>query len=124
MILPPNAAFQTIVGPVSQNSHLAKQLVCLEACKKLHQMGALDDHLLPYIELSSEQDISVKSKESASGAGMCVSKLLTNYFLVVRYIGHKDSVIPWFQGYPRVVYILGKHAFVFESSQTRMHREQ
>lgn len=99
MILPPNAAFQTIVGPVSRNSQLAKQLVCLEACKKLHQMGALDDHLLPSIELPSERDIIVKSKESASGAGMCM-KLLTNYFLVVRYIGHKDSVIPWFQGYP------------------------
>ncbi|KAG6677776.1 endoribonuclease Dicer homolog 3a isoform X1 [Carya illinoinensis] len=76
MILPPNAAFQTIVGPVSRNSHLAKQLVCLEACKKLHQMGALDDHLLPSIELPSEQDIIVQSKESTSGAGTTKRKEL------------------------------------------------
>lgn len=97
MILPPNAAFQTIVGPVSRNSHLAKQLVCLEACKKLHQMGALDDHLLPSIELPSEQDIIVQSKESTSGAGMCM-KLLTKYFLVVRYIGQKILLFHGFKG--------------------------
>ncbi|KAL0006265.1 hypothetical protein SO802_013826 [Lithocarpus litseifolius] len=69
MTLPPNAAFQCIVGPSSRNSHLAKQLVCLEACKKLHQMGALDDHLLPSIIELPEKNLIVKSKESASGAG-------------------------------------------------------
>lgn len=70
LTLPPNAAFQTIIGPGNKNSHLSKQLVCLEACKKLHQMGALDDHLLPYVEEPSENDIIVKSKGSAAGAGM------------------------------------------------------
>ncbi|XP_021895943.1 endoribonuclease Dicer homolog 3a-like [Carica papaya] len=45
LTLPAHAAFHSIVGPPSKNSHLAKQLVCLEACKKLHQMGALNDHL-------------------------------------------------------------------------------
>ena len=78
MTLPPSAAFQTIVGPVSRNSHLAKQLVCLEACKKLHQLGALDDYLLPSIKELSEKDLIVKSKESASGAGMYMYKLMTN----------------------------------------------
>lgn len=76
MTLPPSAAFQTIVGPVSRNSHLAKQLVCLEACKKLHQLGALDDHLLPSIKELSEKDLIVKSKESASGAGTTKRKEL------------------------------------------------
>lgn len=70
LTLPPNAAFQTIIGSGNKNSHLSKQLVCLEACKKLHQMGALDDHLLPYVEEPSENDIIVKSKGSAAGAGM------------------------------------------------------
>ncbi|XP_059458543.1 endoribonuclease Dicer homolog 3 [Corylus avellana] len=76
MTLPPNAAFQTIDGPLSRNSHLAKQLVCLEACKKLHQMGALDAHLLPSIEEPSEKDLIVKSKESGSGAGTTKRKEL------------------------------------------------
>ncbi|XP_050268142.1 endoribonuclease Dicer homolog 3a isoform X1 [Quercus robur] len=76
MTLPPNAAFQSIVGPSSRNSHLAKQLVCLEACKKLHQMGALDDHLLPSIKELPEKNLIVKSKESASGAGTTKRKEL------------------------------------------------
>ena len=78
MTLPPDAAFQSIVGPSSRNSSLAKQLVCLEACKKLHQMGALDDHLLPSIKELPEKNLTVKSKESASDAVMYMRKLLTN----------------------------------------------
>ncbi|KAI6679821.1 hypothetical protein NL676_033702, partial [Syzygium grande] len=68
LTLPPNAAFQTLVGPLSRNSHLAKQQVCLEACKKLHQMGALDDRLLPCIEQTSEKAATSKGKESSAGA--------------------------------------------------------
>lgn len=68
--LPPNAAFQTLLGPISRTSNLSKQLVCLEACKKLHQMGALDDHLLPSVDEPSIINPSVKIKEAASGAGM------------------------------------------------------
>ncbi|KAB1225575.1 hypothetical protein CJ030_MR1G020790 [Morella rubra] len=76
MTLPPNAAFQTIIGPLSGNSHLAKQLVCLEACKKLHQIGALDDHLLPSIEVHPDKDLTVKSKELTPGAGTTKRKEL------------------------------------------------
>ena len=72
LTLPFNAAFQTIFGPLSKNDRSAKQLVCFEACKKLHKMGALDDHLLPVIEEPSELDHIVKSKESSSGAGIHV----------------------------------------------------
>ncbi|KAJ4951413.1 hypothetical protein NE237_028245 [Protea cynaroides] len=74
--LPPNAAFQTIVGPANRNSHISKQLVCLEACKKLHQMGALDDHLLPYIENPSRDAVIERTEESASGAGTTKRKEL------------------------------------------------
>lgn len=70
LTLPANAAFQTLVGPVSRSSNLSKQLVCLEACKKLHQMGALDDNLLPFVEEPSKINPTVKSKEATSGAGM------------------------------------------------------
>ncbi|KAL3633443.1 Dicer dimerization domain [Castilleja foliolosa] len=47
LILPPKAAFESSVGPLARNFHLSRQLVCLDACKKLHAMGALDDNLLP-----------------------------------------------------------------------------
>ncbi|KAF7840248.1 endoribonuclease Dicer-like protein 3a [Senna tora] len=73
---PPNAAFQTIVGPLSRNTHLAKQLVCLEACKELHKKGALDDHLHPSVEESLEQNHIVKSKKTSSGAGTTKRKEL------------------------------------------------
>lgn len=75
MKLPPNAAFQTLVGPTCRNQQLAKQLVCLEACKKLHQMGALDDHLLPSVEEPSEIAV-VKSKSTSAGAGTTKRKEL------------------------------------------------
>lgn len=74
LTLPVREAFQTIVGPVSKNSHLAKQLVCLEACKLLHQMGALDYHLIPSVEVPSENHSISKGKvsdsNSDSGAGI------------------------------------------------------
>lgn len=76
--LPPNAAFQTIVGPLSRNTHLAKQLVCLEACKKLHKSGALDDHLRPSVEKPLEQDHIVRSKKANPGAVnnfLCINML-------------------------------------------------
>ncbi|KAA8546198.1 hypothetical protein F0562_003063 [Nyssa sinensis] len=76
LTLPPNAAFQTIVGPLNRNSHLSKQLVCLSACKKLHQMGALTDHLLPFNEERTENGSNRKSKESTSGAGTTKRKEL------------------------------------------------
>ncbi|XP_027190700.1 endoribonuclease Dicer homolog 3a isoform X2 [Cicer arietinum] len=76
LILPPNAAFQILVGPSGKDVRLAKSLVCLEACKKLHQMGALNDHLVPFIEDPSEADPIIKSKESSSGAGTTKRKEL------------------------------------------------
>ncbi|KAM5566198.1 endoribonuclease Dicer [Rosa sericea] len=74
--LPPNAAFQTLVGPACKNSALSKQVVCLEACKKLHQLGALNDHLLPSTDKPLEKDINVESKGPASGAGTTKRKEL------------------------------------------------
>ena len=44
-------------------------------------MGALDDHLLPFTEESSEKNVCVKSKEAASGAGMQI------YYLGVSLCG-------------------------------------
>ncbi|KAL0327603.1 UNVERIFIED_CONTAM: Endoribonuclease Dicer3a [Sesamum angustifolium] len=76
LILPPNAAFQTIIGPEARNFHVAKQLVCLDACKKLHVMGALNDHLLPSNEDSPQNDSTLNIKVLASGAGTTKRKEL------------------------------------------------
>ncbi|XP_020097206.1 endoribonuclease Dicer homolog 3a-like [Ananas comosus] len=76
LTLPPNAVFQTLVGPVSRNSHKAKQLACLDACKKLHKMGALDDYLTPRIEEILEHENDKKTKKTADGAGTTKRKEL------------------------------------------------
>lgn len=76
LILPPNAAFQTIVGPQHHDSHTSKQLVCLEACKKLHQMDALDDHLLPCTDVHAKQNLEVQTTGSVAGAGSTKRKEL------------------------------------------------
>ncbi|XP_027354883.1 endoribonuclease Dicer homolog 3a [Abrus precatorius] len=76
LILPPNAAFQTIIGPSEKDMRSAKHLVCFEACKKLHQMGALNEHLVPFSEDPLEADHITKNKESSSGAGTTKRKEL------------------------------------------------
>uniref|UniRef100_A0A803M389 Endoribonuclease Dicer homolog 1 n=1 Tax=Chenopodium quinoa TaxID=63459 RepID=A0A803M389_CHEQI len=45
--LPCNAPFEKLEGPVCSSIRLAQQAVCLAACKKLHEMGAFTDMLLP-----------------------------------------------------------------------------
>ncbi|PSS05105.1 Endoribonuclease [Actinidia chinensis var. chinensis] len=45
--LPCNAPFERLEGPVCSSMRLAQQAVCLAACKKLHEMGAFTDMLLP-----------------------------------------------------------------------------
>ncbi|KAI3811509.1 hypothetical protein L1987_21233 [Smallanthus sonchifolius] len=62
--------------PADKSSSISKQLVCLEACKKLHQMEALTDHLLPNSEGPSENKSSKNTEESPSGAGTTKRKEL------------------------------------------------
>ncbi|KAK6239622.1 hypothetical protein QUC31_005091 [Theobroma cacao] len=49
--LPCNAPFEELEGPICSSMRLAQQAcylaVCLAACKKLHEMGAFTDMLLP-----------------------------------------------------------------------------
>ncbi|KAI3653916.1 hypothetical protein MP228_001863 [Amoeboaphelidium protococcarum] len=47
-ILPPGAPFKTMKGNLMPSKTLAKRSAALEAVKKLYQVGALDDHLLPF----------------------------------------------------------------------------
>lgn len=45
--LPCNAPLQIVKGPEKESMHEAQQAACLEACKQLHENGALTDMLLP-----------------------------------------------------------------------------
>ncbi|KAJ7524239.1 hypothetical protein O6H91_18G083200 [Diphasiastrum complanatum] len=45
--LPCNAPIEMIEGPICSSIRGAQQAVCLEACKKLHELGAFTDTLLP-----------------------------------------------------------------------------
>lgn len=56
-------------SPRIMNSNLAKQLVCLDECKKLHELGALNENLPPYLEQNSWTDVTGIDKEYSSGAG-------------------------------------------------------
>ena len=76
--LPPIAPVQDIVGPLSRNTNLAKQLACLEACKELHKRGALDNHLQPLVEDPMEQDHPVKSKKRSSSGAAGINFVLNN----------------------------------------------
>ncbi|RLN24659.1 hypothetical protein C2845_PM07G32210 [Panicum miliaceum] len=67
--LPSSAMFQLLVGPKARSMQKAKRLACLDACKRLHQLGALDDHL----SLSAEEpplDNLSKASICSSGAGL------------------------------------------------------
>ncbi|KAL5988342.1 helicase, partial [Asimina triloba] len=59
-----------------ESCRLSRQLVCLDACKKLHQMGAIDDHLVPVIEEPSENCRTKKTNGSLSGIGTTKRKEL------------------------------------------------
>ncbi|XP_006645199.1 endoribonuclease Dicer homolog 3a isoform X3 [Oryza brachyantha] len=71
--LPSSAALQLLVGPKAKNMHKAKQLVCLDACKKLHELGALDDHLCLSVEDTVPETLS-KTKGQSSSAGIGTTK--------------------------------------------------
>jgi len=61
--------FQLLVGPKARSMQKAKQLVCLDACKRLHQLGALDDHLSPLAEETPLENLS-KASICSSGSGL------------------------------------------------------
>ncbi|PIA43114.1 hypothetical protein AQUCO_02000511v1 [Aquilegia coerulea] len=76
LTLPSSALLRRIVGSKASNCHLAKQLVCLEACKKLHELGLLDDHLLPSVEELMGDDSMTTDEGYLSGAGTTKRKEL------------------------------------------------
>ncbi|KAL8464928.1 hypothetical protein ACS0TY_034422 [Phlomoides rotata] len=61
--LPCNAPFQKLEGPPCRSMRLAQQAVCLAACKKLHEMGAFTDMLLPDKGIEGEADKAEQNDE-------------------------------------------------------------
>ncbi|KAK1285607.1 hypothetical protein QJS10_CPB20g01610 [Acorus calamus] len=61
--LPCNAPFEKLEGPVCSSIRLAQQAVCLAACKKLHEMGAFTDMLLPDKGSGEEREKNDQSDE-------------------------------------------------------------
>ncbi|KAF8378092.1 hypothetical protein HHK36_029428 [Tetracentron sinense] len=59
--LPKSCPIQTV--PVQGNNNMLKQLSCLEACKKLHEIGALTDNLLPELVVEEAEDFGNVSYE-------------------------------------------------------------
>ncbi|KAJ2871850.1 Dicer-like protein 1 [Coemansia aciculifera] len=53
--LPANAALRQVAGPLMPNKRLAKQVTAFRAAKKLHQLGAIDDNLVPVSEPSADE---------------------------------------------------------------------
>ncbi|KAK1395929.1 hypothetical protein POM88_005792 [Heracleum sosnowskyi] len=47
IILPSNAPIHQVSGAPQSSKDAAKRDACLEACKRLHQLGALTNYLLP-----------------------------------------------------------------------------
>jgi len=68
--LPPASPIHEVEGEPQHSLHLAKQLTAFEACKQLHQIGALNDNLVPSFdfELGDEEEKFTKLK-NASGVG-------------------------------------------------------
>ncbi|KAL5572243.1 hypothetical protein UlMin_021840, partial [Ulmus minor] len=62
--LPCNAPFETLEGPVCSSMRVAQQAVCLAACKKLHEMGAFTDMLLPEKGSGEEKEKNDQNNEA------------------------------------------------------------
>ncbi|PIA63179.1 hypothetical protein AQUCO_00200892v1 [Aquilegia coerulea] len=87
--LPTSCPIQTVCleGP---NKYILKKLVCLEACRKLHEIGALTDYLLP-------ESVKDEINEYHSG-DICIDEKQVNYFpgeLVFDSPPHLDELYRW-----------------------------
>ncbi|KAJ2780724.1 Dicer-like protein 1 [Coemansia interrupta] len=56
LMFPSNAALRRVVGPFMPRKKVAKQVAMYRAAKKLHQLGAINDNLIPVMEAEPESD--------------------------------------------------------------------
>uniref|UniRef100_A0ACD5XC55 Uncharacterized protein n=1 Tax=Avena sativa TaxID=4498 RepID=A0ACD5XC55_AVESA len=73
LTLPSCDVLSPLVGPKARNKQKAKQLVCLDACKQLHQLGVLDDFLCSSVE-KPPPVISIKTTVQSSTEGVGTTK--------------------------------------------------
>ncbi|KAJ1957571.1 Dicer-like protein 1 [Linderina pennispora] len=62
LTLPANAALRRINGPAMPTKKLAKQVTSYRTAKKLHQVGAIDDNLLPVVEVKPNLSATIGKK--------------------------------------------------------------
>ncbi|XP_075048206.1 LOW QUALITY PROTEIN: endoribonuclease Dicer [Mixophyes fleayi] len=87
LYLPINSPLRApIVGPPMNCSRLAERAVALMCCKKLHQIGELDDHLMPVgketvkyeeeLDLHDEEETSVPGRPGSTKRRQCYLKAI------------------------------------------------
>ncbi|PKA46582.1 Endoribonuclease Dicer like 1 [Apostasia shenzhenica] len=100
--LPCNAAFERLDGPPCSSMRLAQQAVCLAACKKLHEMGAFTDALLPdkgvgedgeNIEQNDEVDSLVGTARHREFYPEGVAEILQGEWILSGRDGCQDSAV-------------------------------
>lgn len=64
ILLPSNAPIREVKGAPQSSKNAAKRDACLEACKKLHELGALTNFLLP--EQDDNEDLESSSDSDSS----------------------------------------------------------
>nr|AGW15597.1 dicer 1 [Nematostella vectensis] len=75
LMLPINCPLRdTIEGIVMPRKMLSRQAAAYEACKRLHQMGELDDNLRPVVSLSEESDEGTESEDDGKSKGKTGTK--------------------------------------------------
>nr|DAD45156.1 TPA_asm: hypothetical protein HUJ06_003386 [Nelumbo nucifera] len=70
LILPSNAAIHQVVSMPQPSKEAAKRNVCLKACKELHLVGALTDHLLPGQDGGKAEGLFLTSSGSEISEGL------------------------------------------------------
>lgn len=66
IILPSNAPIHQIISSPQSSKDEAKKDACLQACKELHQLGALTNYLLPELEDENEESMQYFSDSDCS----------------------------------------------------------
>eukprot|EP00850_Spirogloea_muscicola_P022108 SM000277S10343 [mRNA] locus=s277:85413:96633:- [translate_table: standard] len=93
--LPLNAPFPMLRGQQRSCKETAKQSVCLEACKRLHQLGAMSDHLVPVLdtmEIGEEGHSIGSTKKKTKTSGMSRRQIITAPCAIPRALCKNDSI--------------------------------
>uniref|UniRef100_A0A803NSH9 Endoribonuclease Dicer homolog 1 n=1 Tax=Cannabis sativa TaxID=3483 RepID=A0A803NSH9_CANSA len=93
--LPCNAPFETLEGPICSSMRLAQQAVCLAACKKLHEMGAFTDMLLPDKGSGEEKKRLTRGEWILSGKEVCNNPKLHLFMYDVKCVNAGYSKDPF-----------------------------